>query len=160
MSVTQNTAKTKKRKTAVQPGSRAYGAIVLALAFGLACVVTLTSLTPKRYEVSVGNAAKEAITAPRMVEDSAITEALRQAARNKVSAVYAVDDELADTLISGAQSFFSALKSFRNAATDIRATTAPTPWVSARQARRSTNGSSSGSSEPRPRRAIATSQPG
>ena len=126
VSVTQNTAQSKKRKTAVQPGSRAYGAIILALAFGLACVVTLTSLTPKRYEVSVGNAAKEAITAPRMVEDSAITEALRQAARNKVSAVYAVDDELADTLISGAQSFFSALKSFRNAATDIRATTAPT----------------------------------
>ena len=76
VSVTQNTAQSKKRKTAVQPGSRAYGAIVLALAFGLACVVTLTSLTPKRYEVSVGNAAKEAITAP-------IPAAAKNASRKK-----------------------------------------------------------------------------
>ena len=108
------------------PGSRAYGAIILAVVFGLTCIVTLTSLTPKRYEVSVGNEAKESITAPRMVEDTVITEALRQAARNKVEAVYAVDTELADTLISGAQSFFSALASFKNAAEEIRTSTAPT----------------------------------
>ena len=126
MSGTQNSKQAKRKKPTVQPGSRAYGVIVLAIAFGLACIVTLTSLTPKRYEVSVGNEAKEAITAPRMVEDAVITEALRQAARNKVDAVYAVDTERADTLISGAQSFFSALYSFKNAAVEIRAATAPT----------------------------------
>ena len=75
----------------------------------------------KRYEVSVGSPAKEAITAPRMVEDTVNTEALRQAARNNVKDVYAVDTKLADTLISNAQSFFSALSSFRNAAKDTRA---------------------------------------
>jgi len=126
VSVTQNTNRINRKKAAARPGGRAYGAIVLALVFALNCIVALTSLTPKRYEVSVGSAAKESITAPRMVEDTVITEALRQAARNKVSPVYAVDTDLADTLISGAQSFFSALKSFRSAAEEIRATTAPT----------------------------------
>jgi putative nucleotidyltransferase with HDIG domain len=99
--------------------------IVLCLSFALACLVTITSLTPKRYEVSVGAAAKEAIKAPRMVEDSVNTEALRQAARDNVAPVYAVDEKLADTLISNAQSFFSALESFRNAANTTRAATKP-----------------------------------
>ena len=126
MSGTQSTNRNKRKKTTGQPSVRAYGVIVLVLAFALNCVVTLTSLTPKRYEVSVGSPAKEAITAPRMIEDTVNTEALRQAARNNVTAVYAVDTELADTLISGAQSFFSALLSFKNAAEQIRTSTAPT----------------------------------
>lgn len=122
----QSSSFKKRKKSAAQPKIHAYGAIVLSLVFALSCLVTLTSLSPKRYEVSAGNPAKESITAPRMVEDAVITEALRQAARNQIAAVYAVDNELADTLISGAQSFFSALLSFQNAAAEIRASTAPT----------------------------------
>ncbi|MDP3447246.1 MAG: HDIG domain-containing protein [Eubacteriales bacterium] len=123
MSETQNSTPSKRKKPPVKPKSRIYGVIVLAVSFALACLVTITSLTPKRYEISVGSASQEAITAPRMVEDKANTEALRQAARNNVSAVYAVDVKLADTLISNAQSFFSALNSFRNAANTTRAAT-------------------------------------
>ncbi len=115
----------KKRKTTEKPKSRIYGVIVLIVSFTLACLVSLTSLTPKRYEVSVGSAAKEAITTPRMVVDSVNTEALREAARSNVSPVYAVDEKLADTLISNAQSFFSALNSFRNAANTTRAASKP-----------------------------------
>ncbi|MCE5189326.1 MAG: HDIG domain-containing protein [Eubacteriales bacterium] len=126
MTGTQHGNQKKREKAGTHTGSRAYGAMILAIVFALDCIVTLTSLTPKRYEVSVGNAAKESITAPRMVEDAVITEALRQAARNKVEAVYAVDTELADTLIAGAQSFFSALLSFQNAAAEIRASSVPT----------------------------------
>ncbi len=125
MSETQKTNSSKKKKTTTKPKSRIYGVIVLCLSFALACLVTITSLTPKRYEVSVGSASKEAITAPRMVEDSVNTEALRQAARDNVAPVYAVDEKLADTLISNAQSFFSALESFRNAANTTRAATKP-----------------------------------
>ena len=125
MSETQKTNSNKKKKTTTKPKSRIYGVIVLCLSFALACLVTITSLTPKRYEVSVGSASKEAITAPRMVEDSVNTEALRQAARDNVAPVYAVDEKLADTLISNAQSFFSALASFRNAANTTRAATKP-----------------------------------
>ena len=125
MSETQETNSNKKKKTTTKPKSRIYGVIVLCVSFALACLVTITSLTPKRYEVSVGSASKEAITAPRMVEDSVNTEALRQAARDNVAPVYAVDEKLADTLISNAQSFFSALESFRNAANTTRAATKP-----------------------------------
>lgn len=121
VSETQKTTQTKKKKPQVKQKSRIYGVIVLSLSFALACLVSITSLTPKRYEVSVGSPAKESITTPRMVVDTVNTEALREAARNNVSPVYAVDDQLADSLISDAQSFFSALKSFRNAATTIRA---------------------------------------
>ena len=123
MSETQNTTPEKRKKAPVKQKSRIYGVIVLAVSFALASLVTITSLTPKRYEVSVGTAAQEAVTAPRMVEDKVNTEALRQAARNNASAVYTVDDKLADMLISNAQSFFSALSSFRNTASATRAAT-------------------------------------
>ena len=125
MSESQKSMPRKKRKTTEKPKSRIYGVIVLIVSFTLACLVSLTSLTPKRYEVSVGSAAKEAITTPRMVVDSVNTEALREAARSNVSPVYAVDEKLADTLISNAQSFFSALNSFRNAANTTRAASKP-----------------------------------
>lgn len=121
VSETQKSTQPKKKRNAVKPKSRLYGVIVLAISFSIACLVSITSLTPKRYDVSVDSPASEAITAPRMVEDGVNTEALRQAARNNVSPVYAVDDKLAGTLISNAQSFFSALNSFRNAAITMRA---------------------------------------
>ncbi len=119
----KNKNSNKKKKNARAPRTKVYGSIVIFVAFALACAVTITSLTPKRYEVSVGAKATEAITAPRIVEDAVMTEALRQAARNSVGNVYAVDTKLADTLISNSQSFFSALMSFRNAANDTRAAT-------------------------------------
>ena len=121
MSESRKKTQSKQKKPSVKPKTYLYGVFVLIVCFALACLVSITSLTPKRYEVSVGSPAKEAITAPRMVEDTVNTEALRQAARNSVKDVYAVDTKLADTLLSNAQSFFSALASFRNAAEDIRA---------------------------------------
>ena len=117
--------KTKKKKTQPKPKSRIYGVIVMSMSFALACLVSITSLTPKRYDVSVGSRATEAISTPRMVVDLVNTEALRQTARNNVAPVYAVDEKLADSLISNAQSFFSALASFRNAANTTRAASKP-----------------------------------
>ncbi|PKM40620.1 MAG: hypothetical protein CVV04_05345 [Firmicutes bacterium HGW-Firmicutes-9] len=125
MSETQKTTQSKKKRTQTKPKSRVFGVIVLSISFALACLVSITSLTPKRYVVSVGSPATESITTPRLVEDTVNTEALRQAARNNVAPVYAVDEKLTDTLISNAQSFFSALRSFRNAANTTRAASAP-----------------------------------
>ena len=118
--------KSGKRRNGAKKQTRAYGLFTIAAVFVLSCVVTLTSLTPKRYEVSEGSVSAETITAPRIVENTVMTEALQQAARNNVEPVYSVDTDLADTLISGAQSFFSAVKSYRNAAEEVRAATAPT----------------------------------
>lgn len=127
MAVSQkNGGSTKKQKNKPKSQSKFYAVFTLTLAFALSCAVTLTSLTPKRYEVSEGSVSKVTITAPRMVEDTVMTEALRDAARSGVKTVYAVDTKLADSLISGAQSFFSAVMSFKNAAVEIKASTAPT----------------------------------
>ena len=105
--------------------TRPLSVLTVFVAFALSCAVVLTSLTPKRYEVTEGSAAKETITAPRNVEDVATTEALRQAARSRVSAVYTVDAKLADSLVSGAGSFFTALDSFQKTANDLKTQTAP-----------------------------------
>lgn len=127
MAVSQkNGGSIKKQKNKPKAQSRFYAVFTLALAFALSCAVTLTSLTPKRFEVSEGSVSKVTITAPRMVEDTVMTEALRDAARSGVKTVYSVDTKLADSLISGAQSFFSAVMSYKNAAEEIKATTAPT----------------------------------
>ncbi len=127
MAVSQkNGGSIKKQKNKPTAQSRFYAVFTLALAFALSCAVTLTSLTPKRYDVSEGSVSKVTITAPRMVEDTVMTEALRDAARSGVKTVYSVDTKLADSLISGAQSFFSAVMSYKNAAEEIKATTAPT----------------------------------
>ncbi|HRX58497.1 MAG TPA: HDIG domain-containing protein [Eubacteriales bacterium] len=122
----KNAKKSGKRRNGAKKQTRAYGLFTIAAVFTLSCIVTLTSLTPKRYEVSEGSVSSDTITAPRMVENTVMTEALQQAARNNVEPVYSVDTDLADTLISGAQSFFSAVKSYRNAAEEVRAATVPT----------------------------------
>ena len=83
MSETQTPIRNKKKKAQPKPKSRMYGVIVMSLSFALACLVSITSLTPKRYDVSVGATATEAISTPRMIVDEVNTEALRQAARNK-----------------------------------------------------------------------------
>ncbi|MEG2216024.1 MAG: hypothetical protein RRZ24_02485, partial [Clostridia bacterium] len=114
--------KNKNGRSCIRPAS----IFVIAALFAFNCIVSITSLTPKRYEVFEGGVAKETITAPRMVEDPITTEAMRQSARNGVQTVYSIDIALANTLVSGAKSFFSSLSSFRNTANDIRLQSAPT----------------------------------
>ncbi len=111
----------KKKSKKLRPIS-----LILVLAvFAFNCVTTITALTPKRYEVAVGSVSAQTITAPRMVENPAQTEALKDAARKNAAPVYTIDSSLADTLISNAQSFFTALASLRSTAQDIRAASAP-----------------------------------
>lgn len=106
--------------------SQMIGLLLLVGLFGFNTLVALLSLSQKRYDVSVGAVAPETIHATRATEDTTATEALRQAARNGVETVYALDDSLADTLVEGAGSFFTALTAFRADAAGIRTASAPT----------------------------------
>lgn len=115
----------RKRKRS-RPRGLTLGIILIAGAFAFNSLVVVTSLTPKRYEVAEGSPASETVYAPRMVENPTATQALQQAARNGVPTVYQVDSRLADTLISGAKSFFTALASFRSTANDVRTASIPT----------------------------------
>ncbi len=114
-----------KRKKKSRKRVRLLGVLMIAAAYVCCCAAVIASLTPKRYAVSEGAAAQETIYAPRMTEDIATTNAMRQAAKNNVSPVYSIDTALCDALISGAQSFFSAVSSFRGLADTIRASSAP-----------------------------------
>lgn len=98
---------------------------MLAGLFALNTLVALLSLSQKRYDVSVGQTATETIYATRAIEDTEATEALRQAARDAVQTVYALDKSLAESLEEGVRSFFTALASLRAEAAGIRAASAP-----------------------------------
>ena len=115
----------KKKTRRFRGQSRTLGLLLLAGLFALNALVALLSLSQKRYAVSVGQPAPETIYATRAIEDIEATEALRQAARDAVQTVYALDKSLAETLEEGVRSFFTALASFRTEAADIRTASAP-----------------------------------
>lgn len=92
----------------------------------LNCIVALTVLSPKQYNVSAGDVAQETISAPRTVEDTAATERLKQAARNGVAAIYTVDNAAAEKHITDAKNFFTALFALREEAKQERILTGPT----------------------------------
>lgn len=115
----------KKKTRRFRGQSRTLGLLLLAGLFALNALVALLSLSQKRYAVSVGQPAPETIYATRAIEDTEATEALRQAARDAVQTVYALDKSLAETLEEGVRSFFTALASFRTEAADIRTASAP-----------------------------------
>lgn len=101
------------------------GALFTAALFALNCVVSLSVLTPKKYELSLGLPAPETIVAPQSVEDTAATEALRQAARSGAAPVYTLDKAYTAELTAKAEAFFEAVSAFRSDAADLRAASAP-----------------------------------
>lgn len=115
----------KKKTRRFRGQSRTLGLLLLTGLFALNTLVALLSLSQKRYDVSAGQPAPETIYATRAIEDTEATEALRQAARDAVQTVYALDKSLAESLEEGVRSFFTALASFRTDAADIRAASAP-----------------------------------
>ncbi len=114
---------TKKRKIKLSKmlqRLRPVSCLIICGIYALNCLVALTLLSPRRYAVSTGSVAEETIFAPRTVEDTVTTEALRDSARAKVEAVLSLDNAEVSRLISGAESFFEAVKSFRAEALSVR----------------------------------------
>ena len=58
-------------------------AILVLCVFGIVAI----AITPKSYDLQVGSVPEENITAPREVEDTAATDALKKRAREAVSPV-------------------------------------------------------------------------
>ncbi len=95
-------------------------ALMLALVIVVCYLSAVAVLSPRRYDVAAGREAAQTITAPRAVEDTAATQALRDAARNETKAVYNLDQELIDEYITGASEFFADIASFRQDAEALR----------------------------------------
>ena len=97
--------------------------LILVILLAVSYVCAITALTPKRYDVGIGTVAEETITATRTVEDTATTEALRDAARASTPVVYDLDEEQANALIGQAEGFFREVQAFRAQAQTIRSQT-------------------------------------
>lgn len=115
----------RKKKLRLRSAGQLIGLLLLAALFALNALVALTSLSQRKYSVSIGMPAPETIRAPRETEDAAATEARRQAARNAVETVYSLDETLADSLVSDAEAFFAALDGLRAEAASLRTASAP-----------------------------------
>ncbi len=116
----------RSRKRRSVRGATPLLALLIAVAFGVNCMSTISSLTPKRYAVAEGEPAPETILATRMVADASRTNEKKQDARDKVAKVLSLDEKLAQNLVDGAGSFFRAVVNLRVNAQQTRADTVPT----------------------------------
>lgn len=115
----------KRKARRLRTRSQMVGLLLLVGLFALNTAIALISLSQRRYDVSVGDAAPETIRATRTAVDNAATERQRAIARNGIAPVFALDRKLANDLLTEAERFFTALNSMRASAAEIRAAGAP-----------------------------------
>lgn len=75
-----------------------------------------TALTPKRYELELGDKAPETIYATKNVENSVATAALKEQARSNAQIIYKIDTDTTKMLLKRSQNFFDTLENVRQAA--------------------------------------------
>ena len=85
-------------------------AILVLCVFGIVAI----AITPKSYDLQVGSVPEENITAPREVEDTAATDALKKRAREAVSTVYSKDGAETVTMQEKIQAYYEEIDQVRN----------------------------------------------
>ena len=85
-------------------------AILVLCVFGIVAI----AITPKNYDLQVGSVPEENITAPREVEDTAATDALKKRAREAVSPVYSKDGAETVTMQEKIQAYYEEIDQVRN----------------------------------------------
>lgn len=85
-------------------------AILVLCVFGIVAI----AITPKSYDLQVGSMPEENITAPREVEDTAATDALKKRAREAVSPVYSKDGAETVTMQEKIQAYYEEIDQVRN----------------------------------------------
>ncbi len=106
-------AKKEGRKPLSRRKARAFGLLLLAAAFAASYALVLADLSPKLYDVAVGEPSPDTIYAPYGIVDEAATRARTESARKSAGEVYAIDAALTGEYVSGAEGFFEALSSMR-----------------------------------------------
>ncbi len=108
----QKTKRTSRQKLAnVLVGVCSYIIIFLLL---------IAAITPKQYNLSVGNIAPETIKATKDVEDTITTELKRKEAREAVETVYKSDATVADRVLADMDAYFAALLQVNAKGEEIR----------------------------------------
>ncbi len=91
-----------------------YGILIVFITFLLNASLVVAAMTGKNYDLRAGMTAPETIYATHTVTDSVATNALREAAREKVPVVYRIDAERVRELNAQAEAFFTNLGSLRS----------------------------------------------
>lgn len=94
-----------------QRNSRLIAYSMLALAFALAMLCVNGTLTPMRYDLTVGEAATATIYAPSEAIDTVSTEILKQKARKETESVLSIDTAGIAQYKTDARAFFAAVDS-------------------------------------------------
>lgn len=119
-------------KSISQPKRTAIISSLLAVLMMLVSFIAIsTALTPKRYELDLGDKAPETIYATKNVENSIATAALKEQARNNAQIIYKIDTDTTKTLLEHAQKYFDTLESVRQAANGKLATVSDGAMTSA-----------------------------
>ncbi len=119
-------------KSISQPKRTAIISSLLAVLMMLVSFIAIsTALTPKRYELELGDKAPETIYATKNVENSIATAALKEQARNNAQIIYKIDTDTTKTLLEHAQKYFDTLESVRQAANGKLATVSDGAMTSA-----------------------------
>lgn len=92
-------------------------AVCLYLTILLICMV---SITPKQYDLSIGEVSPVTITASKDVVDEITTEKRRTQAAEAVSPVYYKDDSVSNEVLSDLEKAFSEMRSVRELGQQIR----------------------------------------
>lgn len=95
-------------------GRRLSGKAVLAILVLCVFGIVAIAITPKSYDLQVGSVPEENITAPREVEDTAATDALKKRAREAVSPVYSKDGAETVTMQEKIQAYYEEIDQVRN----------------------------------------------
>lgn len=106
-------AKTNSARKRTRKSVKLISLLLLVVSFVVTYLVVLAAVTPKQYDINIGEIASETIYAPNEIVDKAATAVLTEQAINSVAKVYKIDDDKVVNLYDGAAKFFTALDSIR-----------------------------------------------
>lgn len=94
--------------------------IYAVLCYALVCLILVQVITPQKYNVSAGEVATATIVAGKDVRDQISLDAAKKAARDSVSTIYKLDNELRISVINAISEDFAAVEDARKQAISKR----------------------------------------
>jgi len=89
------------------------GFVIILLTLILSYIIVSGFITPKKYNIIVGELASETITAPKDIIDIITTEAIREQAEESVMPIYIEDDSIVPKMVKDFELFFAKLENAR-----------------------------------------------
>lgn len=106
----------RERKLSQHKRTAIINSLLAVLMMVVSFFAIVLSLTPKRYELELGDKAPETIYATKSVENGVATEALKKQARNNAQIIYKIDTGAVALFTERAQEYFDTLERVRQAA--------------------------------------------